>query len=269
MLLNNMVKINRQKGIVLVLGGGGVKGLAHIGVLEILHEHKIPIKRVIGTSAGALVGGIFCAGKLKELKKLALKVDKKFIFRIFFSFPSSIAIFNTSKIDNLIKKYTEGVKIEDLKIPFTSIAFNITEGKKVIFSKGELFDAIRASMSMPFFFKPFKIGTSLFIDGSITDIVPVDLAKRYAGKNKVIAVNLETRNNLTKNPLNLFRILEYASYLGMIELARFQEKNADLVIKPYASAGYFDYYHAHELIEEGRKAARKAIPKIRKMINSK
>jgi NTE family protein len=258
-----------KKGIILVLSGGGAKGLAHIGVIEEFEKHNILIKRVIGTSAGALIGGVYAAGKLGKIKKFFLDMTKKDVFKLFFSFPSLSAIFNSKKLDNLVRGFTKEVEISELEIPFNSVAFDIISRKKVVFESGDLFDAIRSSISIPGFFKPFKWRESFLIDGGVIDVVPTDVAKKYSKKDLMVVVNIETHPILKKHKFNLVSILDAALYAETIQLARLQEKDADVIIHPDVQAGHFEYYHAKRIILAGRTAAKKAIPGIKKLLRKK
>ncbi|MFA5992829.1 MAG: patatin-like phospholipase family protein [Candidatus Pacearchaeota archaeon] len=256
-------KHKKRRGITLVLGGGGARGLAHIGVIEVLEEHRIPIERVVGTSAGALIGGMFCAGKLKETKEFFLKMKKWDIFKSLFSLPSASHLFNSKIIDAKLCEYTKGIKIEDLKKHFVAVAFDIVNGRRVIFDRGELFDAIRSSISIPGIFKPFQKGESLLVDGGVTDNLPVDVAKKYSKKHKIVAVNVGSSPGEKIKSFNFINVLNYASYFQTRELSRLQERQADIVIRPNVKVGTFDFQHAKEIINIGRMAAKRAIPAIK------
>lgn len=258
-------KIKKRRGIILVLSGGGARGLAHIGVLEILQENKIPIKMIVGTSAGALVGGIYCAGKLEELKRAFLNLKKWDVFKALFSIPTFEYLFNSKKIESRLEEFTKGVNIENLKIPFIAVAFNISEGKRVLFKKGKLFDAIRSSISMPGYFKPFKLGEAILVDGGVMDILPVGIARKYDKKGKIIAVNVEAHAIKGIKNYNFFNIANYSSYIQTSNLAKFQEMGADIVIRPNVPFGTFEFDKADKLILEGRRATKRALPAIKKL----
>jgi NTE family protein len=262
-----------KRGITLVLSGGGAKGLAHIGVIEVLVENKIPIKRIIGTSAGALVGGLYSAGKMEQAKKEFLNLSKWDTFKVLFSLPKSNAIFSSKKLDQILDEYTQGIKIEKLKIPFTAVAFDVTKNKKVLFEKGNLFHAIRASIAIPGVFKPLRLGDSILIDGGVVDNVPADVAREYNENNPIIAVSVHKEPELMKENSNFLGILNYAAYIEMGELIRLQELNADLVIRPQnldePAFLSFGFHKASDLIKEGRKAAKKAIPDIKELLMKK
>ncbi|MBI2629100.1 patatin-like phospholipase family protein [Candidatus Pacearchaeota archaeon] len=264
-------KSKNKKGITLVLSGGSARGLAHIGVIEVLQENKIPIKRIIGTSAGALIGGLYSAGKLKEVKNMCLDLHKKEVKKLLHFHPSKQSIFNVEEFDKLLKQYTEGINIESLNTPFIAVAFNLNKGEKYLFEKGGLFDAIRASVSIPGFFKPFKKGEIMLVDGGVSDIVPVDVAKKY--KDKIVVVNVEhpPKLNIKKEieNINILKLIDYTTTFGLSELAKLEEKGADVIIHPYTKVKRFDFYKANEIIKEGRKSALKALPKIKKLLREK
>ena len=263
------VKRVKRRGITLVLSGGSAKGLAHIGVLEVLDKNKIPIKRVIGTSAGALVGGFYCAGKLDVIKNISMQMSKKKILKLFLALPTLRGLINTKKVDLLLKKYIEGVKIENLKTPFIAVAFDIKNGRKYMFDRGDLFKAIRSSIAIPGVFAPFEIGNSILVDGGVTDVVPIEVAKKFKDNDEIVVVNLETLPNIEIKNFNIFNIIDYATSFGLAELARLEEKDADVIIHPYTKVRKFDFYKADEIINEGRIATRKAIPMIKEKLKRK
>jgi len=253
-----------KEGLTLVLSGGGAKCLSQIGVLEVLKENNIPIRRIIGTSGGALVGGFYAAGKLDDLKKLFLNMTKKDIVKIFFSFPSADSVFASKNMDDILKKFLKHVKIEDMNIPFTAVSFDISNGKKILLRKGSLFEAIRSSISIPGIFKPLKIGKLLLVDGGVSEVLPVDIARKY--KNKILAVNVEVYNNTKPKDYNLIKIIEDSVLFQTKELAKIQEKYADFVIHINTDVKYFEFYRAKELIAHGKDAAKKILPKIKRIL---
>jgi NTE family protein len=256
-----------KNGLTLVLSGGGAKCLSHIGVLEALKENNIPIKRIIGTSGGALIGGFYAAGKLDTLKKLFLNMTKKDVIKIFFHLPSADSIFASKEMDDLLKKALKRIKIEELDIPFTAVSFDISKGKKIRLRKGSLFNAIRSSISIPGIFKPLKIGKLLLVDGGVSEVLPVDAAKKY--RDKILAVNVEIHNHVKSKNYNLFRVIEDSVFFQTKELAKIQEKSADFVIHINSDAKYFEFYKAKELIAHGKNATKKILPKIRKILEKR
>lgn len=187
--MNTKVVSEERKTISLVLGSGGARGLAHIGIIQVLQEQGYQIKSIAGCSAGAVVGGVFAAGKLDEFEQWLRAIDKYDIFTLLdFSF-SGGGLVKGDKIINTLKGLLGEHRIENLPIPFTAVAADIKNGKEVWLNKGSLFDAIRASMSLPLFFTPVKYNDGYLIDGGVLN--PVPIAPTFSDKTDLtIAVNL-------------------------------------------------------------------------------
>lgn len=180
---------DKKTTVSLVLGSGGARGLAHIGVIRWLEENDFEIKSISGCSIGALIGGVYSAGKLEQLSEWMLALDKSDMASLLdFSWGSG-GIFKGDKIINTLVGFLDDIQIEDLPIPFTAVATDIVTEKEVWINTGSLFDAIRASVSLPLLFTPVKRGTSILIDGGVLN--PVPIAPTFNDDNDVtIAVNL-------------------------------------------------------------------------------
>ena len=154
--------LNKKKKLALVLSGGSARGLAHIGVLEVLEENHVPIDVIVGTSIGALIGGIYAAGSLKEFKEEVVRLTHHRITSLFFSrrFKRMNAD-NNVPIEKLLKKFIKGKKIEDLSISFSAIATDLKTGEEIFIEKGDLLKAILASIALPGLFKPIEFGNKL------------------------------------------------------------------------------------------------------------
>ncbi len=178
-----------KKPVALVLASGGARGMAHIGVIEELERQNFKIASIAGCSFGAVVGGIYAAGHLSEFKEWLLKLDKMQVFKLMDLTLSKQGFIKGNKVFNEIKPFITDVKIEDLPIPFTSVAVDHRNSKEVIFDKGSLFDAIRASVSIPSILEPYRINGVDLVDGGVLNPIPVNLVKRT--KNDIlIAVNI-------------------------------------------------------------------------------
>ena len=177
------------KNISLVLGSGGARGLAHIGIIRYLEEQKYNIKSVCGCSIGALIGGIYAAGKLAEYEKWVKNIDKFDIFSLLdFTFGRT-GLVKGDKLMGKLKQMVGDSKIEDLDIAFTAVAADISREREVWLNKGPLFDAIRASISLPLFFTPVEYQGVKLLDGGIFD--PVPMAPTFHDMTDMtIAVNL-------------------------------------------------------------------------------
>ena len=168
---NNSLREN--KTVSLVLGSGGARGLAHIGVIRWLEDNNFEIKSITGCSIGSLIGGVYAAGKLNQLEKWMLSITKFDIATLLDLSWGSSGIFKGDKIINTLIDLLEEVHIENLSIPFTAVAADIVTEKEIWINSGSLFDAIRASISLPLFFTPVKNGESILIDGGVLNPVPI------------------------------------------------------------------------------------------------
>ena len=181
--------MQRRKTISLVLGSGGARGLAHIGIIHWLEENGFDIRSVAGSSMGALIGGIYAADKLSVYEEWVRGISK---FDILTLLDISLTKGGLVKGDRIIQELENLVgerRIEDLPISFTAVATDITREREVWINKGPLFDAIRASISLPLFFTPFEIDGVKLIDGGVLN--PVPIAPTFDdGTNLTIAVNL-------------------------------------------------------------------------------
>ena len=174
----------------IALGSGAARGMAHIGVLRALEDAGQKPGFVAGTSIGALVGGVYAAGKLDELTDIVLALDWKQAASFFLeaSFPRS-GLIEGNKVTEFLAKILGRRKIRDLPIPFRAVATEITSGREVVIDDGDLVDAIRASISVPGVFSPAERGGGLLVDGGLVDPVPVGVC-RAMGAERVIAVDL-------------------------------------------------------------------------------
>lgn len=176
----------------LILGGGSARGLAHIGVIEVLLERGFEIKSISGCSIGALVGGIYATGKLPEYRHWLKGLDKTSVFRLLdFSFQRS-GLFKGDRIIEALLKIVGEHNIEDLPIKYTAVATDIDREKEIWFVDGSLFQAIRASIAIPSVFTPHHYRGMQLLDGGLLDPLPIAPS---AGDNTdlTIAVNLNAK----------------------------------------------------------------------------
>ncbi|WP_286298045.1 patatin-like phospholipase family protein [Vibrio apostichopi] len=177
------------KTISLVLGSGGARGLVHVGIIRWLIEHGYEIKSISGCSIGALIGGVYAAGKLDEFEEWVTSIDQGDMAMLLdFSWQSS-GMFKGDKIIDTLRGLIGETSIEDLPIPYTAVAANVADEKEVWLQSGSLFDAIRASISLPLFFTPHVINGEALIDGGVLN--PVPIAPTFGDKTDfTLAVNL-------------------------------------------------------------------------------
>jgi len=178
-----------KKSVSLVLGSGGARGLAHIGVIHWLEEHDYVISSISGCSVGALVGGIYAAGKLDEFEHWVRAITKIDIFNLLDLSWKSSGLVKGDRIINTLTKLVGDIAIEDLSINYTAVAADIKNEKEVWMNSGRLFDAIRASISLPLFFTPYNHNGIQLIDGGVLN--PVPIAPTFGDTTDItIAVNL-------------------------------------------------------------------------------
>ena len=184
--------ITAKKTISLVLGSGGARGYAHIGVIEELLTHGYEIKSISGSSMGALVGALYACGKLEEFKKWVLGLNLLDVAQLVdFSFTGT-GLIQGDKVFAAIEEIIGDILIEDLPIPFTAVATDLIKQKEVWIQKGKLIDAVRASIAIPTVFTPKKIGDRHLIDGGVLN--PLPIAPTVADNTDItIAVNLSAK----------------------------------------------------------------------------
>ena len=287
-----------MRDVALVLSSGGARGLAHIGAIEELEAQGYRIKSIVGCSMGAIIGGMYAAGKLAEYKEWMQTIDKKKILSLLDISFSLDHLVKGEKIIEAMKEIVPDVKIEDLPIPFKAVATDWEKGQEVVFSKGSLYEAIRASISMPLFFDPVKKGGTTFVDGGILNPLPLNISKDMPG-DIVVAVNVsgmgednendnendnEKRKTKTKTKSKAQTALDFLSsllpdepdvnYFTMSQrLFRLMvQKNAALNIELYKPDilvnipmdlfGPFEYDHVDKISAYGREKMREALKNI-------
>jgi len=183
------VQSSQQPKIGLALGSGSARGLAHIGVIRALKEADIQIDYVAGTSMGALVGAVYAAGKLDNLKDAYLAMDwKAIIYFLDVVFPKS-GIIDGKKVADFMREYVHSKRIEELPTKFNAVATELNSGKEVVLDSGDIIDAVRASMSVPGMFTPVRLNNRVLVDGGLINPVPVSVA-RAMGADITIAVDV-------------------------------------------------------------------------------
>lgn len=271
-----MESVRGKTSIGLALGSGGVKGLAHIGVIKTLEKHGIQINFIAGSSIGALVGAHYASYKDSEkLENAAVNFDKS---QAFFLLDPTLhgGIIKGKKVENLVALMLERNNFENLTIPFAAVATDFVTAQPVVIRRGDLAEAVRASISVPSFFQPVSIEEKLLADGGLSNPIPVDVV-REMGAGIVIAVNLDNIypdkpenidaiTSFSRLPIQSINILRY-------HLAQYAAKTADLVIEPrvYLNGiiGWNDFFNTNrvkEIIKKGETAAEETLPKLQELI---
>lgn len=262
-----------MKKLGLALGGGAVRGLAHVGVLKALIKHQIPIDYITGCSIGAWVGAHFAL--YQDIDKLeALMLEKKKEKLLSFLEPSLVGgLIKGDKLEKLFDTWLNGASFSDLQIPLNIVAIDLVKGEQIVFKTGRLATAIHASVAIPGVFKPLVIKGKVLADGGICNPVPDDLV-RELGAEVVLAVNLD---NFQKNPnfntkkTGVADILVRTTEMLRYFLAQYSMNNADIIIQPplakYSSwREYFIKDIGHKIIKIGEKETEKIIPLLKKKL---
>jgi NTE family protein len=178
-----------MRNTALVLSSGGARGCAHIGAIKVLEKHGFKITSVAGTSMGALVGGIYSTGQLSAFEEWISSLDMMEVLRLTDFSISSKGLVKGKKVFEKIREIVPDRNIEDLNIPFCAVATDILKGVEVVFNDGNLYDAIRASISIPNVFQPHRIGDMYLVDGGLMNPIPVNRVKR-SGDDIMVVVDV-------------------------------------------------------------------------------
>jgi len=249
--------------IAIVLGAGASKGFAHIGVLKVLESNKIPVHMIVGTSAGSFVGSLYAYGyNAFQLQKMSFSIEKGDILDI--TIPDN-GFIKGEKLEEYINEKVKNTPIENLRIPFYSVATDLLNGHEVVFGKGNTGIAVRASCSIPGIFNPVRISDRIYVDGGVVSPVAVEAAKRL-GADIVIVVDISADIGGKPPESTIETILQSISIMYS-KLSSLQLTKADIVIRP--KVGYIgpgDFSKRHEAVLEGEKAALGALPEINALI---
>ena len=261
-------KAHSNKGIILVLGAGGSKGLSHLGVLEELEAADIKISMIIGTSAGSIVGSLYSAKpNIRWLKNIMLKKSRS----DFLSFNIFNSRFGLSRGDNLkyfLNNNLSTKHFEKLQIPFLAIATDLATGYRVELGQGDIVPAVLASSAYPIAFQPVQIGKRQLVDGGVVSPIATDVARRYSSGHPIVAVDISGK--LPKSmPTNMFGVAKRCIEIMYKNHGCSKAAKADVLIKPsLKSIGVFDDGHNNELYLAGKVAARSKIKDIKKLLIS-
>lgn len=247
----------------LALGSGGARGMAHIGVIQVLEEHGIPIDCIAGSSAGALVGSLYSTGLTpKQIKQFASHFPQK--YWLDYSMPK-MGFIAGDKLKEIVRLLTKNKNIEETQIPLSIVATDLQKGKRKVFNEGPIAEAVRASIAIPGIFVPEKIDGVYYVDGGVIDRVPVSVVKEM-GPDIVIAVDVsfvETVHPIT----SIFDVIAQSIDVMEREILRHQILHADLMIRP--KVGHYStnmFSEVEAIIKEGEEATLEIIPAIKKII---
>ncbi len=288
-----------KKKVSLVLSGGGARGIAHIGVIEDLESRGYEIVSFAGTSMGALIGGIYALGKLEAYKQWILGLDKLKVFNLLDFTVSSQGLVKGDKVFQKMKAFIPDGNIENLPVSYVAVATDVVNNKEVIFTKGSVFDAIRASVAIPTVFTPVKTEGGLLVDGGVLNNIPVNRVKRFPGDILIVVhVNAnipvekpvlskqekDLKESVYQKKLKAFKShlqkiapLNHEENMGYFDLINktinlIRNQNATLSLQRYPidvlievsrySCGTFDFFKAEEILSIGRYAATRSLEKF-------
>lgn len=289
-----------KKNVALVLSAGGARGCAHIGAIRILEQNGFNITSVAGTSMGALVGGIYASGKLPQFEEWISSLDMMEVLKLTDFSISKKGLVKGEKVIQRIKEIVPPQRIEDLPLPFCAVATDILEGRETAFTEGDLFEAIRASISIPTVFQPHIIGERYFVDGGITNPIPVDRVRR-SENDLLVVVNVSAhvpplhkaeepdqkpegpyeeligsiREKLSRlmpekknhNDISIFNLSNKSigTMMRRISELTLEKHKPDILINiSRQSFSTYDFYKASEIIIEGEEAAKETLKKLDK-----
>ena len=244
-----------MKKVALALSSGGPRGFAYIGAIEVLQERGYRITSVAGSSAGALVGGIFAAGGLEPFKEWLYGLDPVQVVSLMDFSPSRNSLVKGDKVIRAIKERVPDVHIEDLPVPFAAVASDLFTGEEVVFREGPLFTAIRASISIPSMFRPVKWHGHTLVDGGLVNTFPLGLVERSEGDILVgFNVNRIDAEGITRFMKTRAAIAETGELLRERAQARFKDTLAsdDALLDKVRKAGRAGSRMIRERIDAGR-----------------
>jgi len=264
----------KQKKLGLALGCGGWRGLAHIGVIKELVKNDIEISYIAGSSAGALVGGMYAA--FQDINKVEAIFRENMNYRRMlyaFSDPKpKWGIFGGNKFEEIFKEYLGQRQIEDLPIPFCALACDLLTGKAIELNKGNLSKAIHASMSVPFFLQPVKWGKMRLIDGGTAVPIPVKTVKQM-GAEVAIAINLQKNHfPMSDHKISAFKTALKTSQVMLYHLAQYTQEAADLVLLPDIDENgdyknpFLGFVKRGDVFIDGEEAVKENIEEIKKLL---
>jgi NTE family protein len=253
-----------RPGVALALGGGFARGFAHLGVLQVFEQNHIAISHIAGTSVGSILGAAYASGA--PLARI-IATCRTLRFRDIARWRvSRLGLASNHRLADLIENVFEAHRFEDLRIPMAVVATNLNTGEPVVFTEGNLVDPIRASCAYPGIFEPVEIGTRWLVDGGLTAPVPTHAA-RELGAKFVVGVSVGVQDGHRGAPTNVFQVVSRAVCAAQKHQLEIWERHADIILRPdVQTVAWDDFDRAEEAIEAGKVAARRALPRIQRLL---
>ncbi len=255
--------------VALVLGGGGARGFAHVGVLRALEQEKIPVDLVVGTSVGSLIGALYAdTGRVLDLEYAALAIEKEDLFDYQALSFFSGGFVKGERLEKFLEAKLRSRNIEDFKVRYAAVAVDVRTGETVVFDRGPAAPAVHASCAVPGAFVPVQYQGRTFVDGGVTNPLPADVARRM-GAEVVLAVAIPARVP-SEAPANPVSVAYQAATIMSGEIGRLRERESDVVIAPdVGDVAYDDLGQKKRLMEAGMAAAERAMPAIYAALRAK
>jgi NTE family protein len=253
----------RPAKIALVLGAGASKGFAHVGVLKILENNKVPIQMIVGTSVGSFVGSLYAYGyDAYALQKISMSIERSDVAEL--TIPDN-GFLKGDRLRDYINTKVHNASIQKLKIPFYAVATDIRTGESVVFNSGNTGMAVQASCAIPGVFQPAKFSGTSYVDGGVVKPLPVDVA-RNNGADIVIAVDISSGID-SVTPASTIDTIMKSIQIMYSKMSLIPISHADVVIKPIVGfVGSADFSQRNQAIMEGEKAALAAMPRINELL---
>lgn len=303
--MSNEEALPKRKKFGIALGGGGARGFAHIGVLEVLEKNGIKPDMIAGTSMGAIMAGMYAVGyPLDKIKEIVLNFKNLNISPTKYLNLLHESILKDDFVEEALNQLFRDKTFEDCKIPFTTVAVDLESGKEVVFNKGPLKPAIKASASIPIIFPPAFYQDHYLIDGGVLNNLPLTCLRDHGGENTadvlmgVKLVNFTSQQYISgmvyakyhqSKYKNLFKKMNFLKNfvnkrkqdtqllvgiaLRALDIAskdstnlRIQEADPDLLIEPKVECGLLEFSKAQEAIDMGKEAMTKALPKLKELL---
>lgn len=252
--------------LALVLGGGGAKGLAHVGVLEEFEKAGIPIDVIIGCSAGSLVGAVYCDCPNADWVRDVLEPMKSEDFLDISIWKARFGLSQGDKMENALRCKLTAQTFDQLQIPLLIVATDLYSGELVTIGGGDIITAVRASSAIPIVYNPVQLHGRIFVDGGVIDPVPARVAKQINAEY-IVAVDLGQMMP-RRFPKNLFEVAKRSADIALLWQSESCLEAADLIIRPQLGEdiGCFNDENHEQIYEAGRQAARDAIPIIKQQL---
>ncbi len=254
----------KPKKVALVLGGGGARGIAHIGILKVFEREGLKVDLIVGTSMGAVIGASYSLGHSSYImEENAAKISWTDIFDP--TIPK-MGLIEGVKMQHVIEDILKNKTFSDIGIPLAVVTTDIEKAEEVVFTSGALSKVVRASCSWPGMFTPVRIDGRLLVDGGVKNSVPVSVARRL-GADFVIACDVGFCVTKDREIGNILRLLLQSFQIMGEELNTYQSREADVIIEP--DLGDIDqsaFDKTTEIIQKGLEAGEKALPVLRKRL---